>query len=337
MLVCQWSVILISIINTQSLYSIIYSGNIFSRRFIKNTWRNEKLAIDEMQNDKIIVQWYPGHMVKAHRMIKDNLKLIDVVVELLDARIPRSSANPMISDVAQGKRRLIALNKVDLADAALTNDWINYFKNQGLTVVTIDALKGKGLKNLTKSIELLAKDKTDRMAAKGIKTRNVRAMILGIPNVGKSSLINRLRGAAVTKTADKPGVTRNKQWIKVNSSLDLLDTPGVLWPKFEDETVGLHLAFTGAINDEIYDTEKVMREFIRFMMSEYPDNLLERYKLAADMLTKSPDEILEQIGAKRGCLRSGGIIDMEAARRIVMNEFRSGKLGQITLDKVTLD
>lgn len=287
--------------------------------------------------DKIVVQWYPGHMVKAHRLIKENMKLIDVVVELLDARIPRSSANPMIHEVTKGKRRLIALNKADLADPLRTKEWIQYFKEKDLPVVTIDALNGKGLKSLTKTIEALAKEKTDRMAAKGLKICTVRAMILGIPNVGKSSLINRLRGAAIAKTADKPGVTRNKQWIKVNDKLDLLDTPGVLWPKFEDETVGLHLAFTGAINDEVYDTEKVMRAFIRFMQSVYPNRLLERYKLDADMLTKTPDEMLEKIGAKRGCLRSGGIVDMEAARRIVMNEFRAGKLGPITLDKVITD
>jgi ribosome biogenesis GTPase A len=283
--------------------------------------------------EKVIVQWYPGHMAKAHRMIKGNLKLVDVVVELLDARIPYSSANPMIAEVAQGKKRLIALNKSDLADEKITREWINKFKAEGLAVVTIDALTGKGMKNLTKAIEEQAKEKIARLAAKGLKTQNVRAMILGIPNVGKSSLINRLRGAAIAKTADKPGVTRNKQWIKVSRELDLLDTPGVLWPKFEDERVGLHLAFTGAINDEIYDTEKVMREFLRFMLAEYPDRLKERYKLAAEDVLLGADEVLEKIGAKRGCLRSGGVVDQEAARRIVLNEFRGGKLGKITLDK----
>lgn len=284
-------------------------------------------------DENININWFPGHMAKAQRMIKEHLKLVDVVIELLDARIPYSSANPSIKDIIADKPRIIALNKADLADPKLTEQWIAKFRNQNIQVVAIDSMSGKGTKTLVSKVEQLAKDKVNRLVNKGVNARAARAMILGIPNVGKSSLINRLLGTATVKTADKPGVTRGKQWIKISKNLELLDTPGVLWPKFQDVEVGLKLAFTGAINDEVYDMEKVMNAFLRIMRDEYPERLIERYNLKEE-LPQDSIEILEMIGAKRGCLRSGGIVDHEKARRIVLNEFRSSKLGLITLDKI---
>lgn len=284
-------------------------------------------------DENININWFPGHMAKAQRMIKEHLKLVDVVIELLDARIPYSSANPSIKDIIADKPRIIALNKADLADPKLTEQWIAKFRNQNIQVVAIDSMSGKGTKTLVSKVEQLAKDKVNKLVNKGVNARAARAMILGIPNVGKSSLINRLLGTATVKTADKPGVTRGKQWIKISKNLELLDTPGVLWPKFQDIEVGLKLAFTGAINDEVYDMEKVMNAFLKIMRAEYPERLIERYNLKEE-LPQDSIEILEMIGAKRGCLRSGGIVDHEKARRIVLNEFRSSKLGLITLDKI---
>lgn len=288
--------------------------------------------MEENQNDVPVINWFPGHMAKARRLIQDNLKLVDVVVELLDARIPYSSSNPMLSELIGGKPRLIALNKADLADNTVTNAWIVYYKSMGITAVAIDSMTGKGLKALLAKVETLASDKLNKLADKGVHKRAARVMILGIPNVGKSSLINRLAGAAIAKTADKPGVTRAKQWIKIGKGLDLLDMPGVLWPKFEDMTVGLKLAFTGAINDEVYDMEKVMEVFLGTMLQKYPERMAERYKLN-HTLPENPSELLEIIGKKRGFLLKGGMIDLEKARRIVLNEFRAGKLGLISLDQ----
>jgi ribosome biogenesis GTPase A len=284
-------------------------------------------------DENININWFPGHMAKAQRMIKDHLKLVDVVIELLDARIPYSSANPAIKDIIGNKPRVIALNKADLADPKLTEQWIAKFRNQNIQVVAIDSMSGKGTKTLISKVDQLAKDKVNKLVNKGVNARAARAMILGIPNVGKSSLINRLLGTATVKTADKPGVTRGKQWIKISKNLELLDTPGVLWPKFQDLEVGLKLAFTGAINDEVYDMEKVMNVFLRIMREEYPERLIERYNLKEE-LPQDSIEILEMIGKKRGCLRSGGIVDHEKVRRILLNEFRASKLGLITLDKI---
>lgn len=290
------------------------------------------MTIEENHHDVPVVQWFPGHMAKAHRMIRENLKLVDVVIELLDARIPYSSANPVISEIIADKPRIVALNKADLADPVITEAWVNKFKNEAVQAVVIDSMNGKGMKALVGKVEKLAKDKVNKLVSKGVTARAARVMILGIPNVGKSSLINRLKGAAITKTADKPGVTRAKQWIKVNKNLELLDTPGVLWPKFEDREVGLKLAFTGAVNDEVYDMEKVMYAFLQMMREKYPAELSERYKLKGE-LPNEPGEILEMIGAKRGCLRGGGVVDHETARRIILNEFRAGKLGLISLER----
>ena len=279
------------------------------------------------------IQWFPGHMKKAQRLIEENLKLVDVVIELLDARIPASSANPMLAEIIKGKPRLIALNKSDLADAASTKRWLAYFRAQGIPAVAIDSVKGRGMKQLVAKAEELARPKTDRFVKAGGRPRAARCMILGIPNVGKSSLINRLAGAVKAKAADKPGVTRAKQWIKIGAALDLLDTPGILWPKFEDQTVGLKLAFTGAINDDIYDREQVTALLLSVMRRDYPERLQERFKFKGEM----PEDglaLLETIGRKRGCLVKGGVVDLEKAQNIVLTEFRSGKLGLVTLDEV---
>ncbi|MEG6584065.1 ribosome biogenesis GTPase YlqF [Dendrosporobacter sp. 1207_IL3150] len=279
------------------------------------------------------INWFPGHMAKAQRMIRENLKLVDVVIELVDARLPISSANPVINDIIENKPRVVALNKADLAEPDWTERWIAEFRSRGLQVVALDSMTGKGAKTLVSRVEQLASTKINSLIAKGINPRAVRAMILGIPNVGKSSLINRLLGTATVRTADKPGVTRGKQWIKIGKNLELLDTPGVLWPKFEDPEVGFKLAVTGAINDEVYDMEKVMAKFLTFLQENYSERLIERYKLTPP-LPQDSAELLKVIGAKRGCLRSGGIVDEEKVRRIILNEFRAGKLGRFTLDDI---
>ena len=287
----------------------------------------------ERKTDVPGIQWFPGHMKKAQRIIEENLKLVDVVIELLDARIPLSSANPMLAEIIQDKPRVVALNKADLADPAKTKAWVAYFSAHGVPAVAVDATKGRGVKRLVQLAEELARPKTEKFVKAGGKARSARCMILGIPNVGKSSLINRLAGAAITKTADKPGVTRAKQWIKIAKGLDLLDTPGILWPKFEDPSVGLKLAFTGAINDDIYDLEQVTALLLEILRRDYPERLIERFKLKGE-LPKAGLELLEAIGRKRGWLVKGGVVDLDKAQRIVMTEFRAGKLGTVTLDEV---
>ena len=280
-----------------------------------------------------LIQWFPGHMKKAQRLIEENLKLVDVVIELLDARIPASSANPMLAEIIKEKPRMIALNKADLADSKSTKAWLDYFRAKGILAAAIDSMKGKGMKQLVSAAEELARPKTEKFVAKGGRARAARCMILGIPNVGKSSLINRLAGAVKAKAANQPGVTRAKQWIKIGSNLDLLDTPGILWPKFEDQTVGLKLAFTGAINDDIYDREQVTALLLSVLRRNYPERLAERFKFKGEM-PEDGLELLEAVGRKRGCLVKGGIVDLEKAQNIVLNEFRAGKLGLVTLDEV---
>ena len=229
------------------------------------------------------LQWFPGHMKKAQRLIEENLKLVDVVIELLDARIPASSANPMLKEIIGKKPHMIVLNKSDLADAAATKRWLAYFRDRGIRAVSVNSVKGRGMKQLVREAEELARPQTEKFVNKGGRARAARCMILGIPNVGKSSLINRLAGAARAKTADKPGVTRAKQWIKIGSNLDLLDTPGILWPKFEDPAVGLKLAFTGAINDDIYDREQVTALLMDVMRRDYPERIRERFRLQGEL------------------------------------------------------
>lgn len=287
-----------------------------------------------MENNNIIdipsLQWYPGHMRKAERLVKENLKLVDVVVELLDARIPLSSANPVLREIVGDKPRVIVLNKADLADEAATRAWVKYFAEQELVAVPVDAVKGRGVKELVQAIAKCAKPKTDKFVQHGAKARAARCMILGIPNVGKSSLINRLSGGSKTKVENRPGVTRAKQWIRLGAQLELLDMPGILWPKFEDQQAALHLAFTGAINDNVYDVASVVFLLLDTLRTAYPSALIERYRLEGELPNGA--ELLEEIGRKRGCLRAGGRIDDEKAQQIVLTDFRSGRLGRVTLD-----
>ena len=287
-----------------------------------------------IDNDNVIdipsLQWYPGHMRKAERLVKENLKLVDVVVELLDARIPLSSANPVLREIVGGKPRLIVLNKADLADETATRAWVKYFAAQGIAAVPVDAVQGRGVKELVQVIAKCAKPKTDKLVQHGAKARAARCMILGIPNVGKSSLINRLSGGSKTKVENRPGVTRAKQWIRLGAQLELLDMPGILWPKFEDQQAALHLAFTGAINDNVYDVASVVLLLLDTLRRAYPSALIERYRLEGAL--PSGIALLEEIGRKRGCLRAGGKIDYEKAEQIVLADFRSGRLGRVTLD-----
>jgi len=282
--------------------------------------------------DDLNINWFPGHMTKALRMMRANLKLVDVVIELLDARIPVSSANPVMNELLEGKPRVIALNKADLADPEWTKQWIKTFHDQGLQVVALDSMTGKGTKALVSQVEQLGNAKARKLVDRGVNPRAVRAMILGIPNVGKSSLINKLNGVHVANAANKPGVTRGKQWIKIGRNLELLDTPGVLWPKFEDPVVGFRLAITGAIKDDIYDIEKVMVHMLTLLREQYSQRLIERYKLTLP-LPEDATALLELIGRRRGCLRSGGIVDYEKTRRLILKEFRDTKLGTFTLDR----
>jgi ribosome biogenesis GTPase A len=278
------------------------------------------------------VQWFPGHMAKTKQLIQGNLKSVDVVIELLDARVPVSSANPLIRELVGEKPRLVALNKADLADEAQTKKWIARFRAQGLSAVPIDSLAGTGLKALVQKAETLAKPKTHKLVAKGAKPRAARAMVLGIPNVGKSSLINRLAGAAKAKVENRPGVTRDKQWIRIGKNLELLDMPGILWPKFEDPTVGMRLAFVGSVSDEVYDVEATVKRLLAWLSERYPGRLAERYRLTKEEAQSDAEALMAHIGKRRGCLLKGGILDAEKVQRLLLSDFRGGKLGRVTLD-----
>ena len=277
------------------------------------------------------LQWFPGHMKKAERLIRENLKLVDVAVELLDARIPASSQNPMLKEILGDKPRLTVLTKSDLADEVATNNWLKKFRAEGITALAVDSAHGKGIKNLVAAVKKLAESKTHKLAKYGAKPRSARAMVIGIPNVGKSSLINKLAGMNHTKIENRPGVTRAKQWIKIAEGLDLLDTPGILWPKFEDKEVALKLAWTFAINDETYDLESSVKILLETLAKKNPAGLVARYKISEPISTNG-EELLQEIGMKRGCIRQGGLLDEEKAIRMILSEFRAGKLGKITLD-----
>lgn len=274
-------------------------------------------------------QWYPGHMTKAKRMMQENIKLIDIVVELVDARVPLSSKNPDIDDLAKNKFRLILLNKTDLADKEATNQWEEYFKKQGFAVAKINSQRGTGVKSVNGVIQEACKEKIKRDRRRGIKNRPIRAMVVGIPNVGKSTFINSFAGKACTKTGNKPGVTKGKQWIKLNKNIELLDTPGILWPKFEDQTVGLRLALIGSIKDEIVNRAEMAIELIEFLKNKYPGMLAKRYEVDENLERVA---ILEQIANNRNCLAKGGSFDLEKAAILLLDEFRSGKIGYITLE-----
>lgn len=283
--------------------------------------------------DSPIVHWFPGHMAKATRMIQEHIKKVDVVIELLDARIPNSSSNPVISELAGNKPHVVILNKTDLADPNETKEWVKHFREQGKTVVMMDSISGRGQKQLITAVQNLAKPIIDKWVAKGIRTRSVRTIILGIPNVGKSTLINKLAGTAATRTADKAGHTRGQQWVRIGKSLELLDTPGILWPKLEDQRAAMRLAITGSISDDVYDSETVMGHLLSYMLEKHPDVLVDRFKLQAEEMT-DPKVALEAIGRRRGCLVKGGHVDLDKARRIVLADYRNGKWGLLSFDKV---
>ncbi|MFE4704140.1 ribosome biogenesis GTPase YlqF [Peribacillus simplex] len=280
------------------------------------------------------IQWFPGHMAKARREVTEKLKLIDIIFELVDARIPASSRNPMIDEIIQHKPRVILLNKADMADPVKTNMWLEHYKAQGKTAIAINSQAGNGLNQITAAAKKLLKEKYERMESRGIKPRAIRAMIVGIPNVGKSTLINRLAKKNIAKTGNTPGVTKAQQWIKVGKELELLDTPGILWPKFEDQEVGLKLALTGAIKDTILNLHEVSLYGLRFLEKEYPDRMKSRYNL--DVIPQETLELFDAVGKFRGCLASGGFIDYDKTAELVVREIRSEKMGPLTFE-VPLD
>ncbi len=274
-------------------------------------------------------QWYPGHMTKAKRMMQEDIKLIDLIIELVDARIPLSSRNPDIDELGKNKSRLILLNKFDLSDEIYNSEWEKYFKEKGYFVLKVNSKSGTGIKAINKIVLEACKEKIERNKKRGILNRPVRAMVVGIPNVGKSTFINSYAGKACTKTGNKPGVTKGKQWIKLNKNLELLDTPGILWPKFEDQKVGLRLAFIGSIKDEITNINELALEFIKFLVVNYPSKLSERYNINEE---KNENEILGDVAVNRQCVQKGNLPDLDKAAKIIIEDFRSGKLGRITLE-----
>ena len=277
------------------------------------------------------IQWYPGHMTKTRRQMAESLKLVDAVCELLDARIPLSSRNPDIDEMFSSKPRMVILNKADQADQNITRRWKEYFKSKGMAVIETDCKTRRGINDFAPALRELLKDQIAKWNEKGQVGRPVRVMIVGIPNVGKSTLINQLAGRKTAKTEDRPGVTRGKQWVKVDEKLELLDTPGILWPKFDDPKVGLRLAFTGAVKDAIMDTETLAFELIKLLATEYPDKVRERYKIEPDPNSEGW-EILEAAGRKRGFLVSGGEIDLDRMAKVLLDEYRAGKLGRLSLE-----
>lgn len=274
------------------------------------------------------IQWYPGHMTKAKRAMKEDIKLIDLIIELVDARVPLSSRNPDIDELGAGKARIVLLNKSDLADERCNSVWQSYFETHGCHVVKVNSRNGAGLKQINGVVQEACKEKIERDRRRGILNRPVRAMVVGIPNVGKSTFINSFAGKACAKTGNRPGVTKGNQWIRLNKSLELLDTPGILWPRFEDQQVGIRLALIGSVNDEILNKDELAMELIRFLTKKYPQVLSDRYGI------ESLNELdaLKQVARVRACLAKGGELDLMKASNLLIDDFRSGKLGRITLE-----
>lgn len=281
------------------------------------------------------IQWFPGHMAKTRRLISENLKQVDIVIELLDARIPQSSKNPEISKLCAGRPIITLLNKSSLADPEVTAVWLKDYRDRGAVALGIDCIKGDGINKIEPEIRRILADKLARFKEKGMAGRRIRAMIVGVPNCGKSSFVNRLCGSKKARVEDRPGVTRDKQWVSTSIGIDLLDTPGVLWPKFEDQTTGENLAFTGAIKDAILDTETLAAKLCRKLCDLYPDLFCTRYKLPSEVTNLGDFELLTALGRKRGFLVSGGEIDTERAADCVLDEFRAAKIGRITLEAPT--
>ncbi len=276
------------------------------------------------------IQWYPGHMTKARRAMEEDIRLIDLIIELVDARAPMASRNPDIDELGKTKARLILLNKSDLAEERWNRVWTEWFQAKGFSVIEVNSRSGAGLKRINPVVQKACQEKIERDRRRGIVNRPIRAMVAGIPNVGKSTFINSFAGKACTKTGYKPGVTKGKQWIRLNKSLELLDTPGILWPKFEDQQVGLYLAMLGSINDEILNQEELALELLKLFQNRYPEILDTRYGISPGQ--DSPVSILERIAVVRGCLQKGAERDLLKAARLLIDDFRSGKLGRITLE-----
>ena len=280
------------------------------------------------------VQWYPGHMTKAKRQMQEDIKLIDIIIELVDARVPLSSRNPDIDELGRNKSRLILLNKADLADERQNEGWREYFQKKGFFVVQVDSRKGTGMKTIQNTIQEACREKIERDRKRGIKNRPIRAMVVGIPNVGKSTFINSFAGKACTKTGNKPGVTKGKQWIRLNKGVELLDTPGILWPKFEDQEVGVRLALVGSVKDDILNLEELSLKLIDYVKTRYKGALKDRHGADEE---KPAVEVLEEIARARGCLKKGEELDYAKAARILFDDFRGGKLGRISLEWAALE
>lgn len=303
------------------------------------------MANNEESYHKINLNWFPGHMAKTRKQIAEDLKLVDIVVEILDARIPISSQNPDIKQITQNKKKIIVLNKYDLADEKENQKWIEYFNKKGHKAILVDALSGKGINETIRLIQKEMEEDLKKIADKGRIGRKIRVMIVGIPNVGKSSFINRIAKKTSAEVGNKPGVTKQKQWIRINDKIELLDTPGVLWPKFENEEVGMHLAITGTIKDDILELTEIAYTLTKFLLENYRENLVQRYSLNEKQIEEilnqdQPEneniyEIMQLIGKKRGAVASGGRIDDDKTSKIILDDFRSGKLGKITIEKIS--
>ena len=303
------------------------------------------MANNKESYHKINLNWFPGHMAKTRKQIAEDLKLVDIVVEILDARIPISSQNPDIKQITQNKKKVIVLNKYDLADEKENQKWIEYFNKKGHKAILVDALSGKGINETIRLIQKEMEEDLKKIADKGRIGRKIRVMIVGIPNVGKSSFINRIAKKTSAEVGNKPGVTKQKQWIRINDKIELLDTPGVLWPKFESEEVGMHLAITGTIKDDILELTEIAYSLTKFLLENYRENLIQRYSLDEKQIEEilnqdQPEneniyEIMQLIGKKRGAVASGGRIDDDKTSKIILDDFRSGKLGKITIEKTS--
>ncbi len=289
------------------------------------------------------INWYPGHMAKTMKQIEADLRIVDIVIELLDARIPIASQNPEIANKIKNKKKLVVLNKADLADEKTNQKWVNYFENQGIPAVLVDSNSGKGIDKFIKKIEEVMQEMLEGQASKGRIGRKIRAMILGIPNVGKSSFINRISKRTTAEVGNKPGVTKQKQWIRINEKIELLDTPGVLWPKFENEDVALKLAFTGTIKETVLQKTEIAYQLVKFLLENYRERLAQRYGLNLEYIQttleqEQPEnfniyEIMLEIGKKRGCIISGGNIDEEKTAKIILDEYKNGKFGKVSLEQ----
>ncbi len=296
-----------------------------------------------MNENKTNINWYPGHMAKTMKQIEADLRIVDIVIELLDARIPIASQNPEIANKIKNKKKLVVLNKADLADEKTNQKWVNYFENQGIPAVLVDSNSGKGIDKFIKKIEEVMQEMLEGQASKGRIGRKIRAMILGIPNVGKSSFINRISKRTTAEVGNKPGVTKQKQWIRINEKIELLDTPGVLWPKFESEDVALKLAFTGTIKETVLQKTEIAYQLVKFLLENYRERLAQRYGLNLEYIQttleqEQPEnfniyEIMLEIGKKRGCIISGGNIDEEKTAKIILDEYKNGKFGKVSLEQ----